>query len=115
MKIAGRSDALSIIFGAVYLVGAGTGDFLLNYYMNPLLYNVYTPDQFSDIVVGCYANFIQVYIYICLSQPDRFSIVVAVIAVKLRFFIIQRIMVKYSFNYDRVTTSKTVISNSKLK
>ncbi|CAK8576294.1 unnamed protein product [Lathyrus sativus] len=59
MKIAGRSDALSIIHGALYIVGFGSGDILLNYYINPLLRLVYTPDQFTDILVQNYADFIQ--------------------------------------------------------
>lgn len=62
MKIAGRSNASSIISGAVYIVGFGTGDFFLNYFINPLLHNVHTPYQFSDILVQNYAKFIQVYI-----------------------------------------------------
>jgi hypothetical protein len=62
VKIAGRSNASSIISGAIYIVGFGTGDFFLNYYINPLLQNDYTPYQFSDILVQNYANFIQVYI-----------------------------------------------------
>jgi len=62
VKIAGRSNASSIISGAIYIVGFGTGDFFLNYYINPLLNKVHTPYQFSDILVQHYANFIQVYI-----------------------------------------------------
>ncbi|KAL5056204.1 hypothetical protein RYX36_036886 [Vicia faba] len=59
MKIAGRTDALSIINGALYMVGFGSGDILLNYYLNPLLRLVYTSDQFTDILVQNYADFIQ--------------------------------------------------------
>ncbi|XP_058764433.1 GDSL esterase/lipase At5g22810-like [Vicia villosa] len=59
MKIAGRTDALSIINGALHIVGFGSGDILLNYYLNPLLRLVYTPNQFNDILVQNYADFIQ--------------------------------------------------------
>ncbi|CAL5212213.1 unnamed protein product [Lathyrus oleraceus] len=59
MKIAGRTDALSIIDGALYIVSFGSGDILLNYYINPLLRLVYTPDQFTDILAQNYADFIQ--------------------------------------------------------
>ncbi|XP_058768127.1 GDSL esterase/lipase At5g22810-like [Vicia villosa] len=59
IKVAGKPNALSIISGGVYLVGAGTGDFLLNYYINPLQYRVYTAYQFSDILVQSYSDFIQ--------------------------------------------------------
>lgn len=58
--IAGKTNASSIISGAIYLVSAGASDFVQNYYINPLLYKKYTPDQFSDILMQSYANFIQV-------------------------------------------------------
>lgn len=64
MKIAGRTDALSIINDALHIVGFGSGDILLNYYLNPMLRLIYTPDQFNDILVQNYADFIQVYISI---------------------------------------------------
>lgn len=70
MKIAGRTDALSIIDGALYIVCFGSGDILLNYYINPLLRLVYTPDQFTDILAQNYADFIQV--YTCISKPMLF-------------------------------------------
>ncbi|KAJ9178009.1 hypothetical protein P3X46_009929 [Hevea brasiliensis] len=57
--IAGKTNASSIISDAVYLVSAGASDFVQNYYINPLLYEKYTPEQFSDILVQSYANFIQ--------------------------------------------------------
>ncbi|RXH83534.1 hypothetical protein DVH24_005787 [Malus domestica] len=59
--IAARNKAnfTSIISDAVYLVGAGSSDFLQNYYIDPLLYKVYTPNQFSDILMQAYATFIQ--------------------------------------------------------
>ncbi|KAL5765626.1 hypothetical protein ACOSP7_016243 [Xanthoceras sorbifolium] len=59
VRVAGKSNASSIISGAVYLVSSGSSDFIQNYYINPLLYKVYTPDQFSDILMQSYANFIQ--------------------------------------------------------
>ncbi|XP_038719301.1 GDSL esterase/lipase At5g22810 [Tripterygium wilfordii] len=57
--IAGQSNASSIISGAIYLVSSGSSDFLQNYNINPLLYKAYTPDQFSDILIQSYAEFIQ--------------------------------------------------------
>lgn len=64
MKTVGKSKALSIISGALYLVADGVDDFILNYYGN-LLLKVYTVDQFSDFLTRCYSNFIQA----CLSKP----------------------------------------------
>lgn len=65
MKIVGESNAVSIISGAIYLVCSGIDDFVLNYYGNALLHNVYTVDQFSDFLATCYSDFIQA----CLSKP----------------------------------------------
>ncbi|KAI8524227.1 hypothetical protein RHMOL_Rhmol13G0133800 [Rhododendron molle] len=39
--------------------GSGSSDFVQNYYINPLLYEKYTTDQFSDILVQSYATFVQ--------------------------------------------------------
>lgn len=57
--IGGIANATSIISGAIYLVSAGSSDFVQNYYINPLLNKVYTPDQFSDILMQSYQKFIQ--------------------------------------------------------
>ncbi|CAI9761549.1 unnamed protein product [Fraxinus pennsylvanica] len=57
--IAGKSNASSIISGSVYLISAGSSDFVQNYYINPLLYKVYTTDQFSDILLQSYTKCIQ--------------------------------------------------------
>ena len=60
MEIAGKSNASSIISGAIYLISAGSSDFVQNYYIDPFLYKAYTPDQFSDILIQSYTDFIQV-------------------------------------------------------
>ncbi|XP_004488333.1 GDSL esterase/lipase At5g22810-like [Cicer arietinum] len=59
VKAVGQSSASSIIADAVYVVVAGTGDFAQNYYLNPFLNKVFTHDQFSNIIIQCYSNFIQ--------------------------------------------------------
>ncbi|TKY67128.1 GDSL esterase/lipase [Spatholobus suberectus] len=59
VEAAGQSSASSIISDAIYLISAGTSDFVQNYYINPLLNKVYTTDQFSDMLLRCYSNFIQ--------------------------------------------------------
>jgi hypothetical protein len=58
--VAGKTNASSIISGAIHLISAGSSDFVQNYYINPLLYKVYTPDQFTDILLQHYVIFIQV-------------------------------------------------------
>ncbi|KAG7035968.1 GDSL esterase/lipase, partial [Cucurbita argyrosperma subsp. argyrosperma] len=41
-EFAGKTNASAIISGAIYLVSAGSNDFLQNYYVNPLVYKKYT-------------------------------------------------------------------------
>lgn len=65
VEAAGQSSASSIISDAIYLISAGTSDFVQNYYINPLLNKLYTTDQFSDILLRCYSSFIQAR----LSEP----------------------------------------------
>ncbi|XP_073303716.1 GDSL esterase/lipase At5g22810-like [Primulina huaijiensis] len=57
--IVGNSNASSIINGSIYFVSTGSSDFVQNYYINPLLYKKYTTDQFSDILLESYTNFVQ--------------------------------------------------------
>ncbi|KAJ7963092.1 GDSL esterase/lipase [Quillaja saponaria] len=58
-KVAGSKKAASIVKDALYLLSAGNSDFLQNYYVNPILNKVYTPDQYSSILVGVFSNFIK--------------------------------------------------------
>lgn len=60
VKLVGKVNATSIINGSIHFVSAGSSDFLQNYYVNPLLFKVYTPDQFSDILIQSYAKFVEV-------------------------------------------------------
>ncbi|KAI3442891.1 Lipase_GDSL domain-containing protein, partial [Psidium guajava] len=59
VSLVGRSKANAIFSGAIHLLSAGNSDFIQNYYINPLLNGAYTPDQFSDILMTSYSNFIQ--------------------------------------------------------
>lgn len=60
VSIAGKENASSIFSGAFYMLSAGIADFVLNYYINPLLNIHYTPDQFSEILVHNLGTFVQV-------------------------------------------------------
>ena len=55
-----NANATSIISDGIYVVSAGSSDFIQNYYINPLLYKVQSPDDFSDLLILSYSNFIQV-------------------------------------------------------
>ncbi|XXG60359.1 hypothetical protein AAC387_Pa04g2286 [Persea americana] len=56
VSIAGKENASSIFSGAFYMLSAGIADFVLNYYINPLLNIHYTQDQFSEILVYNFAT-----------------------------------------------------------
>ncbi|RYR33294.1 hypothetical protein Ahy_A10g047864 isoform L [Arachis hypogaea] len=58
VKVAGQSNASSIISGATHLVSAGNSDFIQNYYINPMLNKVYTADQFFEILMQYYFHWI---------------------------------------------------------
>lgn len=59
-KVAGDKKAASIIKDAIYILSAGNSDLLQNYYVNPLLNGVYTPDQYSSYLVGLFTDFVKV-------------------------------------------------------
>ncbi|THF99933.1 hypothetical protein TEA_002461 [Camellia sinensis var. sinensis] len=58
-KVAGNEKARSIIKDGLYILSAGNSDFLQNYYVNPFLYKVYTPDQYSSYLVTIFSSFVK--------------------------------------------------------
>ncbi|XP_022148167.1 GDSL esterase/lipase APG-like isoform X1 [Momordica charantia] len=58
-KVAGNEKAASIIKDALYLLSAGSGDFLQNYYINPYVNKVYTPDQYGSMLIGAFTTFVK--------------------------------------------------------
>lgn len=58
--VAGQENATSILSQAVYILSAGSSDFVQNYYINPLLNKLYTPDAYSEFLVEIFCNFVQV-------------------------------------------------------
>ncbi|EEF46354.1 GDSL esterase/lipase APG [Ricinus communis] len=58
-KVAGSNKSATIIKDALYLLSAGTGDFLVNYYVNPRLHKAYTPDQYSSYLVRAFSRFVK--------------------------------------------------------
>lgn len=56
----GKEKANAIFSGGVHLLSAGSSDFIQNYYINPLLNRVYSPDRFSDMLMRSYSSFVQV-------------------------------------------------------
>ncbi|KAL5576888.1 hypothetical protein UlMin_018587 [Ulmus minor] len=58
-KVAGNQKAASIIKDALYVLSAGSGDFVQNYYVNPLVNRAYTPDQYSNTLISSFNNFVK--------------------------------------------------------
>ncbi|OMO70927.1 Lipase, GDSL [Corchorus capsularis] len=58
-KVAGSNKSASIIKDSIYLLSAGTADFLQNYYVNPLLNHLYTPDQYSSMLIDSFKTFVK--------------------------------------------------------
>ncbi|XP_039022244.1 GDSL esterase/lipase APG-like [Hibiscus syriacus] len=58
-KVAGSSKSASIIKDALYVLSAGSGDFLQNYYVNPLLNHAYTPDQYGSFLIDAFTTFVK--------------------------------------------------------
>ncbi|PON56138.1 Lipase [Parasponia andersonii] len=60
VSLIGQDKANALFSGAIHLLSAGSSDFIQNYYIDPILYRAYTPDQFSDRLMGSYTTFVQV-------------------------------------------------------
>ncbi|EXB75952.1 GDSL esterase/lipase [Morus notabilis] len=59
VNMVGQAKANDLFSGAIHLLSAGSSDFVQNYYINPVLNRAYTVDQFSDILMSSYTNFVQ--------------------------------------------------------
>ncbi|OVA19457.1 Lipase [Macleaya cordata] len=57
VRIAGKANGSSIISGSIYLISAGSSDYVQNYYLNPLLNRRYSPDQFSNVLMESFSTF----------------------------------------------------------
>ncbi|OMO66485.1 Lipase, GDSL [Corchorus olitorius] len=58
-KVAGSDKSASIIKDSIYLLSAGSGDFLQNYYVNPLINHFYTPDQYGSMLIDSFKTFVK--------------------------------------------------------
>ncbi|KAL8458419.1 hypothetical protein ACS0TY_036076 [Phlomoides rotata] len=58
-KVAGSTQSATVIKDALYIVSAGSSDFVQNYYINPFLNKAYTPDQYSSYLIGIFTSFIK--------------------------------------------------------
>jgi phospholipase/lecithinase/hemolysin len=58
-KVAGSKQSASIIKDALYILSAGSSDFLQNYYINPFINKVYTIDEYSAILISSFSTFVK--------------------------------------------------------
>ncbi|KAL5152489.1 GDSL esterase/lipase APG [Glycine soja] len=58
-KVVGSKKAALIIKNALYILSAGSSDFVQNYYVNPLINKAFTPDQYSAYLVGSFSSFVK--------------------------------------------------------
>lgn len=63
IKVAGSKQADTIIKGSIYLLSAGSSDFVQNYYVNPLVNKFYTADQYGSMLIDNFSTFIKVTFY----------------------------------------------------
>jgi hypothetical protein len=63
---AGEQRARELTSGSIYVVSAGTSDYVQNYYVNPVLSAAYTPDQFADALMQPFTSFVEVHTCSCL-------------------------------------------------
>ncbi|KAI4378695.1 hypothetical protein MLD38_016139 [Melastoma candidum] len=59
VNLVGRTKAASIFSKGVHILSAGNSDFIQNYYVNPVLNQAYSADQYSDILLNSYRTFVQ--------------------------------------------------------
>ncbi|KAL5545976.1 hypothetical protein UlMin_005663 [Ulmus minor] len=59
VKMVGQVKANETFSGAIHILSAGNSDFVQKYYIDPILSTKYTPDQFSDLLMKSFSNFIQ--------------------------------------------------------
>lgn len=65
--IAGEENATELIRESIYLLSAGSSDYVQNYYINPLINKLRTPDQFADLLLQSFSSFVKVSFWICKS------------------------------------------------
>ncbi|KAL6637617.1 hypothetical protein ACP70R_025189 [Stipagrostis hirtigluma subsp. patula] len=56
---AGQRRAAALTSESIYVVSAGTSDYVQNYYVNPVLAATYTPDQFADVLMQPFTSFVE--------------------------------------------------------
>ncbi|XP_062214963.1 GDSL esterase/lipase At3g53100 [Phragmites australis] len=56
---AGAQRAAALTSGSIYVVSAGTSDYVQNYYVNQMLSATYSPDQFADVLMQPFTSVVE--------------------------------------------------------
>jgi len=72
-KVAGSKKAALIIKDALYILSAGSSDFVQNYYVNPIISKALTPDQYSAYLVGAFSIFVKVFYFVTVTVSGKMS------------------------------------------
>nr|ACJ84797.1 unknown [Medicago truncatula]AFK43797.1 unknown [Medicago truncatula] len=67
-QVAGSKKAASIIKDSLYVLSAGSSDFVQNYYTNPWINQAITVDQYSSYLLDSFTNFIKGRVWIRSSE-----------------------------------------------
>ncbi|GMN56178.1 hypothetical protein TIFTF001_025307 [Ficus carica] len=59
VMLVGDANASTIFSGGMHKISTGSSDFVQNYYINPLLNNTRTPEQFFDSLLQKYVKFVE--------------------------------------------------------
>lgn len=59
IKLVGKNKANEMVAGGIHLLGAGSSDYIQNYYVNPVLNRQYTPDQYADTLMRSFNTVVQ--------------------------------------------------------
>ncbi|KAL4578723.1 hypothetical protein LXL04_014853 [Taraxacum kok-saghyz] len=59
VAMVGGEKAKEIFATGIHILSAGSSDFLQNYDINPVLNRIYSPPQFSDILITSYITFVE--------------------------------------------------------
>ncbi|GAB2272252.1 hypothetical protein Dimus_007072 [Dionaea muscipula] len=59
VKMVGEKKASKMFSGGIHLLSAGSSDYIQNYYINPVLNQRYTADQFADALIRSFAASVQ--------------------------------------------------------
>ncbi|XP_010683957.2 GDSL esterase/lipase At5g03820 [Beta vulgaris subsp. vulgaris] len=58
-KMVGSERANKMFSGGIHILSAGASDYIQNYYINPYVYRQYSPDQYADLLMTSFTNFVQ--------------------------------------------------------